>query len=137
MKPKFATAWENRIKVVTHFDHEKEPSKTLQSDAAAADINNILKRYEKTGQLPDMIKTDPRYGDFSDVPTYQEAYATVLHANEQFNALSAQVRARFQNSPEEFLAFTSNPANIKEMVTMGLAIEKPKPVETPKPEVKP
>lgn len=126
--PKFATHYENRIKTALDFTGKK--SRTLQSDAEAADINNILKRYQRTGLLPEMIKTNPRYGEFADVPSYQEALNIVKLAHEQFDNLDAHVRARFQNSPEEFLAFTSNSDNLKEMVELGLAIEK-------KPEIEP
>lgn len=127
--PKFATHYENRKKQV--LDCSIEPSKTLQSDAAAADINNILSRYIKTGQLPDMIKENPRYGEFADVPTYQESLNVVILAQEQFANLDASVRRRFSNDPALFLEFAANPANMKEMVKMGLATEAvtPAPVE--------
>lgn len=136
--PKFATHYENRIK--STLDCSVEPSRTLQSDADSADINNILKRYERTGLLPEMIKVDPRYGDFSEVPTYQEALEIVSRSHEQFTNLDAHIRARFSNDPAEFLAFATNPDNMKEMVKLGLAIEKQPeitPVVTPaQPEVK-
>lgn len=121
MVPKFATYYENRKK--QFLDCSVEPSKTLQSDAEAADINHIMKRYEKHGILPELIKQNPRYGDFSDVPTYQEALDIVELAHTQFANLDAEIRKRFSNDPAEFLAFTNDPANIREMVKMGLAIE--------------
>ncbi|QXP08414.1 MAG: internal scaffolding protein [Arizlama microvirus] len=132
--PKFATHWENRIKVGLKND---KPGKTQQSGKEECDINNILKRYEKTGILPDMIKTDPRYGDFSSCPEYQEALNIVELANTQFNALDAHARRRFDNDPAKFLEFAENPANLGEMVKLGLATEIkpiPAPVETPKTE---
>lgn len=101
-----------------------DPSLTKQADAAAADINTILKRYEKTGTLPDMIKSDPMWGDFSDVPSFQEAFALVAKSEEQFAALDAPVRKRFDNDPAKFLAFATDPANSAEMVALGLAVEK-------------
>ncbi|QXP08324.1 MAG: internal scaffolding protein [Arizlama microvirus] len=107
------------------IDFKNSPSLTKQSDAAGCDINNILAKFEKTGVLPDLIKADGRYGDFANVPDYQEAVQAVSLAQEQFGALSAQVRERFGNDPANMLEFCSNPANAKEMVKLGLAVAKP------------
>lgn len=97
-----------------------DPGVTKQSDAKDCDINAIFKKYEKSGQLPDMILKDGTYGDFSAVPDYQEALNIVRHAGEQFGALDVNVRNRFENNPEKFLEFATNPANMEEMGRMGL-----------------
>lgn len=131
MIPKFATHYENRKKHSIDFKDCK--SRTLQSDAYAADINNILKKYQKTGILPDLIKQNPRYGDFSEVPQYQDALNVVQMANDQFNSLEAHVRRRFDNNPEKFLEFMHNGDNIEEMIKMGLATRKPDPLDPSKP----
>jgi len=107
-----------------------DPTLCQQQHAADADINNIMRKYESQGILPELILQDPKYGDFSDVPSYQEACNIVRMANEQFLGLSAEVRDRF-NTPEKFLEFCQNPANQREMIQMGLATEKMKP-EAPK-----
>lgn len=99
-----------------------EPSLTKQADKAGCDINTIMKRYKNTGQLPDMIKQNPQYGDFSEVASYQDSLNTVLLANEQFAGLPAAVRKRFANDPMAFLAFASDRDNGDEMVKMGLAV---------------
>lgn len=95
-------------------------SRTKQSFKDECDINTILLRYKKTGQLPGLIKSNPQYGDFSDVRSYQDALHTVMFAQEQFSGLSASVRARFDNDPSLFLAFVENPDNRKEMIDLGL-----------------
>lgn len=98
-----------------------EPTLTKQADAEAADINNIMARFERTGSLPDMIRSEPQYGDFSDVGSYQEALNIVQFAGEQFRALDAKIRARFENDPAKFLEFCNNPQNAQEMIDLGLA----------------
>lgn len=98
-----------------------EPTRTKQSFKEECDINNILKKYGRTGQLPDLIEKDPIYGDFSEPTSYQEAMNLVILANEQFANLSAKTRERFSNDPVKFLEFTNNPENIDEMVKLGLA----------------
>lgn len=104
-----------------------------QNMADDTDINNIMKRYESTGALPQMIRAQPRYGDFSDPIDYQESLNIVRFAQEQFEALPARVRERFGNDPQKFLEFTGDPENREEMVKLGLATkrEEAPPTGTP------
>lgn len=104
---------------------------TKQSMAAECDINNIMANYQNTGLLPDMIKTNPVYGDFSDPQSYQEAMNIVLFAEEQFLSLSAHVRERFGNDPQKFLEFTSDPKNQDEMEKLGLTQSRRSNDDTP------
>lgn len=134
--PKFATHYENRIKSVIDCS-EGEPSQTQQHAKDECDINVIMKRYETKGILPDLIKENPQYGDFSEVPDYQEACAIVQKAELQFAGLDAGLRRKFDNDPVKFLEFATNRDNLREMVQLGLAIEiKPQidPITTDKPE---
>jgi len=87
------------------------------------DINTIMRRYVKNGTLPQMIRDNAAYGDFSNVPSYHEAQNIIIKATEQFNALDVDVRKRFKNDPAEMLAFVSDPANKEEMYKLGLAIK--------------
>ena len=96
-------------------------SRTHQSFRNECDINQIMSRYEKTGALPEMIKANPQYGDFSELPSYQDSLHIVMKAEEQFAALSAKVRSRFDNDPSKFLDFANDPSNLDEMVELGLA----------------
>lgn len=102
-------------------------TRTKQADKDGCDINKILARYVKTGQLPDLIRKDARYGDFASVPGYQESLEIISKAQEQFEALGARVRERFHNDPAEMLAFCSDPKNAKEMIELGLAVPAPQP----------
>lgn len=79
-----------------------------------------MKNYQRTGLLPDLIKNNPSYGDFSDPMDFQESMNVVALAQEQFDNLSAKTRERFNNDPEKFLAFCADGANAKEMAKMGL-----------------
>jgi len=93
---------------------------TKQSDLKDTDINVLFKKLERTGQLPDVIAKNGSYGDFSNVPDYQEAVNIVNHANEQFSLLDVTIRNRFENDPVKFLGFVSDPNNIDEIEKMGL-----------------
>lgn len=118
---------QKNLKIRTRFDRKrvavdfpKGSSMTKKSFAADADINNVMKKFRATGQLPQLMK-NPQYGDFSDVSSYQESLDTVMVAQTQFAALPAHVRERFQNDPSRFLAFVGDEKNLDEMVKLGLA----------------
>lgn len=121
----------------------EKPSMTKQSFKDECDINNIMRKYQNTGQLPAMIKSNPTYGDFSKVGSYQESLHVVMKAQEQFDALSSKIRRRFDNDPAKFLEFCNNKENREEMIELGLIEvkkEELKPIkkeETPKEDKKP
>lgn len=103
----------------------KDPSLTQQQFAQDADINVMLERFKVTGFLPQGAIA-PTYGDFTGVTDFQSAANAVLKATNAFNELPANIRARFQNSPQAYLEFCSNPDNIVEMRKLGIAVpEKP------------
>lgn len=115
------------------------PSRTKQSFLEQCDINTILKQYQKTGML-NHVNAAAAAGAYVDLPDeidFQESLATVERAQQSFSTLPSKIRARFNNDPAEFMAYMADPANIDEMVDLGLAT-KPAPQEpTPAPEAPP
>jgi len=112
--------YDERPTLASDLSFEGDKGVTKQADLKDCDINSIFKRFEKTGQLPDLITKNGRYGDFSAVPDYQEAVNIVRTAEEQFAALDVKLRNRFDNEPEKFLAFATDPKNIDQLEEMGL-----------------
>lgn len=116
-----------------------EPSLTKQADRDACNINNIMARYEKTGIVDHVMSSPGTFGDFSDVDDYQDALNKIQAAQALFDALPAQVRAKFENDPTLFLEFAQNPENYDQLVDMGLALPKtpdtaaPEPTQTTEP----
>lgn len=102
------------------FDPDVLPSMTKQSDVEESDINYILDRFQRTGEISSSNPIAPRYGDFTLVPSYQEALHLVRDAQVAFDELPSKVRDRFHNDPEEFLEFVSSPGNEAEMRGLGL-----------------
>lgn len=96
-----------------------EEKVTKQHFTDDCNIDKILEKFSRTGQLPD--QKPKQYGDFSNVPDYQTALQTVIKAQDQFYSLDAKVRQKFNNDPEAFLEFASNSENMDEMVKLGLA----------------
>lgn len=103
---------------------------THQSFREECDINFIMRRAAKTGMLPPATRI-ARFGDFSDVKSYQMSLDIVMQANDMFSALPAAIRDRFKNDPAELLAFVGNKANLDEAVKLGLVELKPIKSEVP------
>lgn len=85
-----------------------EPSATLQSFKDDADINCIIARYENTGVLVDPtvpVSRTPNFGDFSELPSYQEAQNVIIAAKNAFDSLSSKIRERFNNDPAAYFDF--------------------------------
>ena len=97
----------------------EEPSLTQQHFKDETDINNILRQFNITGLLPE-APLSPRYGDFSDIGDYHSALNAVIAAEAEFEALPAQLRARFSNDPAQLIDFLSDENNRSEAEKLGL-----------------
>jgi phage internal scaffolding protein len=119
----------SRVKNPITYDRDKNsdlakfvftrPSRTQQSFRDECDINNILRKFNVTGQLP-VGSVQPQYGDFSGITDYQSALNAVMAAQDSFLELPAKIRAKFDNDPALFVEFASDEANRDEMKAMGL-----------------
>ena len=122
-----------RVRVSLDTGKESFVQQSMKNDC---DINHILKRYEKDKAITHLNRYGGRYEDVTGVVGYHEAQNAVVKANEMFLTLPARVRDRFHNDPGLFLEFATNPQNVDELVTMGLASKVHKEgevVETPPP----
>jgi phage internal scaffolding protein len=97
----------------------EEPSLAQQHFKDECDINTILERFNITGMLP-QAPLSPRYGDFSGVGDYHTALNRVIAAQDEFEALPAQIRARFKNDPAQLIEFLSDENNRPEAEELGL-----------------
>lgn len=97
----------------------EEPSLAQQHFKEECDINTILERFNITGMLPQSTLS-PRYGDFTGIGDYHTALNRVMAAHEEFEALPAQIRARFQNNPAQLIEFLADEKNRPEAEELGL-----------------
>lgn len=104
-----------------------DSSLTQQQFAEESDINTIVNRFLKSGVMPTPASM-PQYVDYEGVFDFQSAMNVVRAADENFMRLDAKIRARFNNSPQDFLEFFGNPENTQEAIRLGLAIPKPSAV---------
>jgi len=97
------------------------PSLARQEFAEECDINVIMSRYEKTGQLP-VNGAEPIYMDALNVPSdFREAMDQMIEAEKAFMMLPARVRREFENDPRAFVDFASDPENVEQLRQWGLA----------------
>lgn len=99
-------------------------SMTQQQFRDEADINEIVRRFGLTGQLPDNLSM-PVSGDFTGVSDFQSAMNLVLQAQEEFMKLPAPVRERFGNDPGKLMAFLDDASNRDEARNLGLLAPEP------------
>lgn len=103
-----------------------EPPLTQQHFAKDADLNVIVKRFGvHDGAIPPIVMDPTFYGDFTDVPDFRQSIENIRNASERFNALPADLRARFANDPVELWAFVNDPANEEESIKLGLLSRDP------------
>ena len=95
-------------------------SRTKQAHAKEADINYIMRKYLKTGLIEHSRKHQPDYG-FATSEDFHTSMNIITKANSMFEELPSQIRAKFENKPEQFLDFVNNEKNVPEMVELGLA----------------
>lgn len=99
----------------------EDASLTQQQFKEESDINTIVDRFMKSGVMPNPVNM-PQYIDYEGVFDFQSAMNTIRQADENFMRMDAKIRARFNNSPQEFLEFFSNAENIPEAIRLGLAV---------------
>jgi len=117
-----------RLRVPVYVDTEL-PTRTKRSPdhVKAADINHIVSRYKKTGELP----VSQRAGMFSDMSSVdlKEALDVVRSAEQSFAALPARVRASFNNDPNTLLRAldaSNDPRVHQYLFDAGVLAEPPK-----------
>ena len=118
--------------------HPYDPvSLTVASQAEDNDLNVLMKRFGITGKMPENPRV-PMYGDFTEITDYRSALDAIRQANENFAEFPADVRARFNNDPQQLLEFMENPANRAEGERLGLlkVVHNP-PVGAPVPQPQP
>lgn len=113
-----------------------DPGFTVQADSDEADINKIIARFHKSGQLPPTLRGEPFYGDVSEFGDLQESLIKIQEANDLFMSYPAELRERFENDPVKMVEFLSDESNRKEAEDLGLVVKRPLPPtpEVPSPE---
>jgi phage internal scaffolding protein len=105
-----------------------DPTLAQQQFRDEADINTILERFGRTGEVIVPVRP-PEFGDFSEVTDYHSAMNMIIEAQGAFDALPARIRKEFDNDPGRFVDFVMDENNRDKAVEMGL-VEAPKAIVT-------
>lgn len=98
----------------------KDDNRVHQSERHEADINKMMEQYTKTNDLVHISKSMPKYGDFSEVPSFHEGMIQVREAQAMFMELPATVRSMVDNDPAKFIDWIVDPKNKVEAIELGL-----------------
>lgn len=101
-----------RTRVQTVIEDRK--TKTIQSEKTHSNINNIVAKAHRTGQLPILMRRQP-IPSLPDAMSYQEALDKVVFAQQSFERLPAAVRAEFGNNPQNMLQAVEQSQNNPDM----------------------
>lgn len=104
--------------------HFKDESLTQQHAKDSCDINKIMERYLRKGVIDHVNRRQPEYGEViaGDYRVWMDKLNAV---QEMFMELPAEIRKRFENKPEEFLAYVQDPSNAGELEKLGMATPRP------------
>lgn len=82
---------------------------SIQSHRDSVDIHKILDRFQN-GDVTALNAVQGKFGDFTSLPkTYAEALNSVISAENTFNSLPVETRAKFNHSFSQFLASVGSP----------------------------
>lgn len=96
-----------------------DPTLSQQQFKEQCDINNIIKHYTATGELP-LSKKVGQFLDVSNIQDYQTSLQTVFEAQKAFDDLPSSIRSRFENDPTQLVAFIEDDSNHEEALKLGL-----------------
>lgn len=110
---------------VDHSFATTGPSLTRQEFAEECDINVLMARYDSAigGGPNNLPPADAiHYVDWTTAPSTLLEYMDLMRESERaFMMLPAVVRKEFENDPVQFCDFASDPENLPQMATWGLA----------------
>lgn len=110
----------NRFSPRTRVISPKGEKPAKQEFKDDADLNSIMRKFQKTGAIAHHLKYGGSYG-VATPQTLHEAMTVVSQAETMFAELPSSLRERFRNEPSRFLEFVQDETNLEEMYTLGLA----------------
>ncbi len=98
--------------------------RTKQSFKDECDINLIMKRAALGGTISHLSQYEGQYADFSDFDFFEQT-RMLTRGREVFDALPAEIRREFGQSPAAFFEYVNDPKNINELANKLPGLAKP------------
>lgn len=103
-RPIYAATYDKAGNLELDVVGEEDIYSEIQSHADSCDINLIMKKFETTGDPSVLEKVQGLYGDFTKMPqTHQEVLNLNIIANQYFDLLPIDEKAKYGNSYEKWL----------------------------------
>ncbi len=106
-----------RVRVYTENTEKDLADQSFKKDC---DVNTVIARFKKTGQITHLAKSAGVYADVSTITDLSSAIEQVQKASEAFDTLPADLRKKLNNDPVEFLRYIQDDKLIKEHIKYGL-----------------
>lgn len=117
---KIITVRPNGTRSVKTIFEDSDTSLTVQDFRDEVDVNHIVDRFMKTGQLSHVNQNPGSYVDQFAMPQdLMSAKQFVQDAADNYDSLNRKLKNRFK-SPLELIDFLQNPKNQKEAQELGL-----------------
>ena len=87
-----------------YAEYDFPDTMTKQAFKEECDVNQIMKKYQKTGVIDHVNRFGGDYG-FADSGDFHQAMSLIADAQTMFNELPSQAREHFGNDPARFLDF--------------------------------
>lgn len=124
----------DRYRRKSTIDFSESISLTEQCHKDECSIQNIMKKYKKTGILNHTNEYQGTYMDMTNALDYHEAQNIIAAASSMFETVPAHIRKHFNNDSSQFVDFMQNPDNKSQIEEMGLSTSHlPSDKQTPKP----
>ena len=94
------------------------PSQVQQHFKEECDINNIIAKYNATGNISHFTKSPGQYA-VHDGTTFTEAMFIIKDAQAGFDELPSHIRSHFDNDPAKFMDAAHDPDRHQEFVDLG------------------
>lgn len=101
------------------------PSRTQKQYKDDVDVNKIMARYKKTGQINHLRNAaQGTYMDLTQIPDLLTARLQILQAESAFQNIPPELRLKFQNKPENLIAYLKDSKNHEEAIHLGLMVKR-------------
>ena len=114
----FVTAYGPKRRAPKSF--AKGSSMTKQNFKDASDVNQIVKKFRRTGAIEHLNQWQGSYGEFLNMD-YHAAMNEIAAADSMFSTIPAHVREHFKNDPQAFIDYALDESNHAQMQEWGLA----------------
>lgn len=92
---------------------------TEQNHKKECDVNEIIKKYDRTGLLTHVKRIEAQFGDMTGA-SFRKMQDEVARAKTMFEQFPADVKKRFDNDISKLLEFMESPENREEGIKLGL-----------------